>query len=157
MPYGYSYLDAFWNRKKKLEIIKGASYREKIILSFFHNLIFISLYTTLFVIVLHLIFYGAIKSDIYILILIAVFSPVVTQNIIRKYLYIKYSYYKNICSKILGVLGSALALSFFLFLMINISLEISMSLVQIFKFFLIEYVGLILIGLMFFKSPIRKN
>lgn len=157
MPYGYSYLDALWKKKEKLEVLKKASYREATIWAFFHSLIFVSLGATLFVIVSYLIFYGTIRSDIYILILIAIFSPFVTQSIIRKYLYIKYGYYKNIFSKLGGVLGSILMLFFFILLMIKVSKEISMPLLQTFKYFLMEYVGLVVINLAFFQNPIKNE
>lgn len=157
MPYGYSFLDAFWNRKKKIKILKKMSKKEATIYAFFHNLIYVSLCTALLVSVSYIIFYGAIRSDVYILVLIAIFSPFVTQSIIRKYLYIKYGYYQNIFSKLIGVLGSILMLSFFILLMIKISLELSMSFTQTLKYFIVEYIVLIVIGLIFFKKSIKNE
>lgn len=151
MPYGYSLFDFLWNRNRKKEILKKISKKELKIWAFFHNLIFVSLYTTVFVSITYLIIYGRVKEDAYILLIIALFSPFVTQSIIRKFFYIKYGYYKNIFSKSFGILGSVLLLFSFILIMIEISNKISMPLVQTFKYFLIEYMGLIVIGLIFLR------
>lgn len=147
MPYGYSYLDVLWNRKKKLETLRKMSKKEAQIGAFFHSLMLVSLGATLFVIVAYLVFYGFLKSDIYILVLIALFSPVVTQSIFRKYIYLKYGYYKNIFGKVIGVVFSLIALGFFIEVMVKVSKILSISLYQTFKYFIIEYFALIIIAL----------
>jgi len=155
MPYGYSFLDAFWRKKEKIKILKNISPKENRVYNFFHNLIFISLGATVFVMISYFIIYGEIRNDVYILLLITLFSSFVTQSFIRKYFYIKYGYYKNIFGKIWGIFGSIFLLSSFTWLMIMVSITISIPLIQLIKSFFIEYIGLIIITLLFFKNPIR--
>tara|TARA_Y100000310_G_C20474724_1_gene711842 strand:- start:312 stop:794 length:483 start_codon:yes stop_codon:yes gene_type:complete len=158
MPYGYSYFDIFWKKKEKIRVLKKISVKEALIYTFFHSLIFVSLYATIFVLFLQLLFYGVIKPDIYILVLIALFSPFVTQSIFRTFIYIKYDYYKNNLFKVLAIFSSIIRFSIFLLAMNEISNILSFSFVRTFIHFLVEYVALILINLMFFNPRnIRKR
>ena len=157
MPYGYSFFDSFWRREEKIKILKNISYREALIYNFFHNLIFISLGATALVIASYLVIYGEIRNDVYILLLTTLFSSFVTQSFVRKSLYIKYGYYKTLFSLLIGIFGTIFLLSSFIWLMVRVSIKISIPLMQLFKSFFIEYIGLLIIGLFFFKKSFRSK
>lgn len=156
MPYGYSFFDFFWKRKEKIRILKLMSKRERMVYIFLHGMTRICFLTIIF---FSFISYFFLKESIWslgILVLVIGFCTFSTQSIFRKFILIKYNFYKTEISKFFSIFGSIINFIGFISLITYVSKIVPISFTQTLIYFITDYFGLISIRSLSFPYEIRE-